>query len=451
MDQTKKTLIYVAVAVILAALALVAAPGRITPEAFVEQGALLFPDFTDPNEARTLEVVEFDKESGAAAPFKVTFTNGRWTIPSHHDYPADARERLAQAAAGLIDIHKDEFRTDNVSDHRATGVIDPLDEGASLEGRGKRITIRGQNDKLLADLIIGDPVPGRQGFHFVRLPGTNRVYASQMDLNISTRFQDWIDTDLMRIEKPLIDEVIIRNYSIDERTRAVNQRETLTLSKNDDGRWNLNNLRSGQKLDSLAVSDLLSALDSLSIVGVRPKPAGLSANLRADIDSVEIRQSDIMSLQSKGYYFSRDGQMLSNEGEVEVRTEQGLVYTLRFGEIVYGSGVAVSAGTADADANTGRENRYLFLSTSFDENYFPVPRQPINNEYVNKPESLWTAADFENRERSRQQQEFLSKITRGRQISKELNDRFADWYFVISGDIFDRIRRSRQDLILGQS
>jgi hypothetical protein len=57
----------------------------------------------------------------------VTFENGRWTIPSHHGYPADGKDRLAKTAAGLIGLTKDDFRTDNVADHEACGVIDPLD------------------------------------------------------------------------------------------------------------------------------------------------------------------------------------------------------------------------------------------------------------------------------------------------------------------------------------
>ena len=68
------------------------------------------------------------------------------TIPSHDDYPADGKERLAQTAAGVIDIKKDEFRSDNISDHEKFGVIDPLSQSAGLTGRGQRVTIRGNND-----------------------------------------------------------------------------------------------------------------------------------------------------------------------------------------------------------------------------------------------------------------------------------------------------------------
>ena len=139
--ETKKTLIFAGVAIVLSLLAVVTAPRRITPNAFLDQGELFFPEFNDPNEARTLEVIGFNEETGAAAPFKVTFKNGRWTIPSHHDHPADGADRLAQTAAGVIGIKKDDFRTDNAADPEACGVVDPLDDAAtSFKGRGQRVT-----------------------------------------------------------------------------------------------------------------------------------------------------------------------------------------------------------------------------------------------------------------------------------------------------------------------
>ena len=142
MNENKKTVVFVGVAVFLAALALVFAPRRITPDAFLDQGEPFFPEFTDPNEAVTLEVIDFDQNTGTADPFKVTFAGGRWTIPSHHDYPADGKERLAKTAAGVIDIKKDDFRSDAVSDHELCGVIDPLDETAGLCGKRFRLLPR---------------------------------------------------------------------------------------------------------------------------------------------------------------------------------------------------------------------------------------------------------------------------------------------------------------------
>ncbi len=126
---------------------MITTPSRVTPDAFLDQGEPFYPEFNDPNEAQSLEVIRWDEETGEAIPSKVVFADGRWSIPSHNNYPADGADRLAKTAAGAIGINKDDYRSDNVSDWEACGVIDPLDESASsLSGRGERVTIRVAND-----------------------------------------------------------------------------------------------------------------------------------------------------------------------------------------------------------------------------------------------------------------------------------------------------------------
>ena len=96
----------------------------------------------------------------------------------------------------------------------------------------------------------------------------------------------------------------------------------------------------GQEVDSTKMNDLLREVDDLKIVGVRPKPAGIDNRL----SGLTVSRQDVLSLQSRGYYMTRTGDLLSNEGELQVRTDEGVYYTLRFGEILYGSGEAISAG-----------------------------------------------------------------------------------------------------------
>jgi hypothetical protein len=450
MEENKKTLIFAGVAAVLALLALVAAPRRITPETFLDQGQPFYPEFTDPNEATTLEVIEFDEATGSAQPFKVTFKDGRWTIPSHHDYPADAKDRLAKTAAGIIDIKKDDFRSDNVSDHEACGVIDPLDETAGLTGRGQRVTVKGANDKVLADLIIGKPVEGREKMRFVRVPEQKRVYAARVDVDISTKFSDWIETDLLQVEKAKIDQVALKDYSINERTLTVEQRDNLVLDLKG-GVWKANNMQSTQQVDSVKMKQLLTTLDELQIVGVRPKPEGLSASLKKSEAGQAVSQADIMSLQAKGFYLTRDGQLMSNEGELQVHTKDGVSYTLRFGEVVYGSGLAVTAG-AEREGGKGEsgaaQNRYLFITTSFNESAFPKPKKPSNTDFLKKPDSLWTDEDHVNQALQNACDKWQRDVDQGRKLSENLNTRFADWYYVISADSFQKLRLKRQDLVV---
>lgn len=451
MSETRRTMTYAGAALLLLTLTFLTAPRHITPDAFLDRDEAFFPEFTDPNVATTLEVIEFDEETAAARPFKVTFNENKWTIPSHHDYPADGKERLAKTAAGVIGIKKDDFRSNNVADHEAFSVLDPLDQTVTtLKGRGKRVTIKGESGQILADLIIGNKLEGRANLRFVRLPDQKRVYVSRIDIDISTQFEDWIDRALLQVNQSDIEQMTLKDYSINERTGTINQRDVVILDRDQDS-WKANRMSSTQEVDSTKFDALLKAIEELSIVGVRPKPEGLSRSLSRSEGGEGMSQADLLSLQSKGYYFTRDRNLVSNEGELEIRSSQGVVYTLRFGEILYGTGDSVTAGTDtsnedDQEQGPG-ENRYLFITASFDPNRFPEPAQTNDTDFLNKPEDDWTDTDRKNKELKDNHDEWLRKVEEGRELSDRLNTRFADWYYVISSSSFDKVHLKRSDLI----
>jgi hypothetical protein len=147
-----------------------------------------------------------------------------------------------------------------------------------------------------------------------------------------------------------------------------------------------------------------------------------------------------LSLQSRGFYFTGDGQLLSNEGEMLIYTDDGVLYTLRFGEI---------AGT-ETSGEKGRivENRYLFITTQYDSATFVEPARTSNDEWINKPDSLLSPADIKNRELSTQWNIWRSKTESGIRLSDELNNRFADWYYVISSKSFDKLQMRREELVV---
>jgi hypothetical protein len=448
MLETKKTMIYAGVAIMLALTAFFMAPQRITPDAFEDQGDLFFPEFIDPNSAGALEVIEYDAESGTARPFKVVNHNGNWTIPSHNDYPADGKERLAKTAAGVIGIKRDDFRTDNVTEHEAMGVIDPLDQTAGLVGRGQRVTLKDNDGLVLADFIIGHKVEGRDNMRFVRVPDQKRVYAARMDIDLSTKFEDWIETDLIRISADEISRIELKDYSINERTMSVEQRDNLILNMKDGG-WKADKIRSGRMVDTSLMATMLTTLDELTIVGVHKKPDGLTASLTKGGENQSISSSDARSLRNKGFYFGRDGRLLSNEGELKVTVTDGVQYTLRFGEIVYGRGESSGDGTEGAGKEKSVvENRYLMITADFVNATFPEPPSPTNNEFIGKADSLMTEADRENQRRQIVHDDWYRDLESGRVATREANNRFAKWYYVISSDSYDKLRLSRDELIV---
>src|SRR5881275_2657738 len=97
MNESIRTLIFVAVAAVVALAAYASRPSidRETDGFNPVGGTALFPNFKDPLLAKTLEIKQFDEATARQTPFVVTQQpNGQWTIPSHGDYPADAEAQL---------------------------------------------------------------------------------------------------------------------------------------------------------------------------------------------------------------------------------------------------------------------------------------------------------------------------------------------------------------------
>ena len=104
---------------------------------------------------------------------------------------------------------------------------------------------------------------------------------------------------------------------------------------------------------------------------------------------------------------------------MQARTKDGITYTLRFGEVVYGSGEVVSAGGAsenDAKAGPG-ENRYLFITTEFDTKEFVEPAKPANTNFLNTPDSVWTSADKRNKELHEKHEKWQKKVESSQKLS----------------------------------
>lgn len=419
MTDARKTATFLGVALALLLLTWATAPRVRMPAVFAERGEVLFPQFWDPNAAASLEVIQFDARSAAVRPFKVQNRNGGWTIPSQHDYPADARDRLAQTAAAIIALKRDDFASDNAADHERSGVLDPLDATLpTINGRGTRLIVRGAEDQVLADVIVGNPVERSPGFRYIRQPGQRRVYVSHVgDLKISAAFADWIDRDLLQVSADEIDAVNPRNYSLNRSARRIDPGDTMLLQKIRDDKWTINGLNANEELDVAAVDALLRNLTNLTIVGVLPKPPGITATLRREVSSTMIAQGDRDDLARKGFYLAPDGQLISNRGELVIRTIRGVFYTLRFGDIAPGADAPAAettpARTANPQTTTPRENRYLFIMVDFDAQSATTP----------------------------------GRASEGAERARLLRARFAPWYYVIAAESFAQIRAERRDLV----
>jgi hypothetical protein len=383
-SQVIKTGVFVLGAVGLTVAAAWINPAGRRAEIFNDQGEPLFPKLRDVLAVKAIEVVDYDEAEAVARPFKVEMRRNRWIISSHYDYPAEARDRLAKTVAALVDLKKDLAVSDRVEDHAQYGVIDPLDQKvASLAGRGKRITLRDGYGDTLAEMVLGHAIKERAGYRYVRLPGQKRTYAVKTEADPSARFEDWVESDLLRISASQIRKITVNSYTINEQLgRIANAQRTVLVRDGSD--WKA---EGEQKPDRGKIQALVSTVDNLRIAGVRPKPAPLAAQLKSK-EGLALTLEAVMSLRQRGFFITPDGRLLSNEGEVSLETDSGLSYTLRFGEIVTGAGEPA----AKRQPKSG-ENRYLFVTVAGSD-----PRAP------------------------------------------EISARFADWYYVISGTDFAKLR-----------
>ena len=394
MTQQRITVTMAVVALVLALAAWAARDNLRVPPALAERGERLFPALTDVKAIGSLEVVEYDERTGTVVPFKVQNRNGRWTIPSEHEYPADAVARVAQVMANLSGLRKDDIASDSPADFEREGVLDPLDSTLpSVKGRGTRVTLRDARGTVTADLIIGRIVESRAQFRYVRRPDSNRTYISNVgNLQLSTAFSDWIQSDLLGVGNDEVNAISVRTYAVDRNEGSISTVGTILLEQTGRGGWRVNSIAA----DNAAVDALLTNLAGLRIVGVIPKPPAVADTLRRDAAQAQITSDDRRDLARRGFFLSPGGQLVSTRGEMVLRTARGLYYSLRIGELAPAGEVREKSDSA-AQVH---EHRYLFITVNFD------------------PAAARTEAMRDE----------------GMRAAAVLRERFAAWYYIVDAD-----------------
>lgn len=439
--MNRGTIMMLAIALGTAAGAWSMRPKDLPPAQFEDTGEALFPDFTDPAVATALTVVSWDEDDAKVVRFAVEQKGGRWVIPSHNDYPADGTERMGKAAASFIDVEKDVYYGDKVEDHARFGVLDPEGDEGKGDERGKRVTIKDASGTVLVDIIVGKEPEGKQGFLYVRKPGEKRVYGAKLQLDISTDFGDWIEKDLLHVERDEIVQVAYDPYSVDEaQGKVVGSNPVVAeLKMGEDGKEDWSALEptvapEGKALDGAKVRQMVTAAANVKIVGVRPRPEVLT----------------LQALQSKGFFVTPDGrQLFGNEGQASLITKDGIVYTLYFGEITFESGRALTAGGPEEgtkDAAEGAEgeegktaNRYMFVDVRYDAT--------LDGEATKAPASPSEEEGEMGEETPPAPPEVDEEAARkGAERAAKLRQRFDKWFYVISDASFKQIHKAPSEL-----
>ena len=494
---------------------------------------VLFPELTDAEKAASLEIIRYDDELATLYPFKVIKTGGVWVLPSHQNYPADAKDQLAAAATELVDLKALDVVTERAADHEVYGVIEPDQEKIKpgMTGVGQLIEIRDASGSKIARLIIGKEDKqagvgsGSRRLRFVRKAGQDPVYRVELDTSkFTTQFGDWIEKDLLKLTPWDVRSVELDNYTLaavesDGRLEVRQQRsEKMQLSYDDKASsWQLTSLetfpnedsaesvseelKNNEEVDSTKLNDLRNALGDLQIIDVARKPAGLSADLKAAESFVNDVEA-VSSLQQRGFLPLPSGAILSTEGQTVIGMKDGVEYVLRFGAgtTVTEPGKAGSGEDGDASGESAETAaRYLLVMAQFNEGLLEKPElaelpslpeeddkdgdsteQPKDEESEEEKaekeassdekepaDADVTAADLlkqadeaeaamqkaiedrrqVERENRRKQESFDEKVVEGKKRVAELNGRFADWYYIVSDEEFEKIHLNREAVI----
>ena len=398
MSESARTLTYAGVAVVsvigAGLFGYLSQPARVT--GFEAVGTEFYPDFRVASDADSLRVVSFDADTATIRQFSIAQgDDGQWVIPSHSNYPADAADRLNKTANSIIGIKKGAQKGSRESQHKELGVLDPLSEETDFDGRGQRVTLK-KGDDVLVDYIIGKKANEEDGanLYYVRMPKEPEVFIAEIDLDLSTKFSDWIEDDLLKVDSGDLREVIVNKYSVDEQRGLIRDQEVSTLTREKSfGDWKLEGLNEEtEEVKKKEVDDMVSAIDNLKIVGVRSKPKGINADLSVDPEIVKSQgqfQMMQIDLQEKGFFIQPTDppKLYANEGNVMAATAEGVVYTLNFGEVVSGTQEEIEIGAkkkddekkgedSPADSESNSNNRYLFVTAAFDKKYLEEPTKP---------------------------------------------------------------------------
>jgi hypothetical protein len=519
MNENKKTITFLAAAIVAVAIATFTSPTKRDPSAKPNlMGQSLFESF-DPRSVTGIEIIEVDEEDIQSKSIEVTQTDKGWFIrrPGKADYPANADNQLKDVASILFDLRIIDQAGEGAGEHAKFGVLDPSKTDTTESGIGRLIHLKNNSGSNLASLIIGEEVEGLPSTYFVRKPDQNAVFRVEVRnaRDVSSKFVDWVEQDFLDLDKWKIRQVTLDNYDVNLAQGQINRASDPFVLNFADSKWSLagSPLKDNEELDKEVLDALKDALDDLEIIDVERKPDILIKNLEQGSEFFSNlrdanNQAVVQSLQQKGFYTiaAKDAagqtvpKVVSNKGEVLVGMESGVEYVLRFGEIYRGP---------EDDENSTGDSRYIYAFARVNESLIAPPeleqipspkgakgpegdKGPIakpgsppdftpptappsitpppppteakgkkakvvatdknSSSKVNAQQAKKNAEQDAEVARikasnARKQKEYDDKVAKARQRASELNQDLAGWYYVISNDVYEKIRLDRSSFV----
>jgi len=417
MSESAKTYSMIGAAVVLLAVATLTRPKLTSNESEGQINQSLFPDWKDASAAKSLEIASVDETTNSLNDFKVADLDGRWVVPSHDNYPAIAEDKVVKAASSIIGLHVLAVKSDAPGDQELYGVVEPSEKTlttSGFPGFGRLVVVKDSAGKDLARLIVGkedksSAEGGPSNLRFVRRAGQDRIYRVSLDTDVlTTKFQDWVDTDILAMKQPWdVDSLLLRDYALD---KSVVRKNDVDLTFDEKANWSIKKLTEfkgnepavtklppDEELDSSKLNDLKTNLSGLKLVDVLRKPAGFIAKLKGGKDYLGDPEA-LRSLDENEFFGvprQAPTDIFSSGGDLTVGMKDGIEYTVRFG----GAGVTLKSdsgekkGAASAkDSKHTNLERVVFVTARFNPDLIPKPElEPLPT--AKKPDEKKPAVD----------------------------------------------------------
>ncbi len=426
-----------AAAIVFGAIYFYPQPAEIVVDAKVNQN--LFETY-ETNDVRSISIAQYSDDSNRIEQFRLRRKGERWVIPSAGDYPATRIARIGEVAKSLLDRTVLSLATEDEQGHVEYGVVDPTETGgkSSRSSLGMRIDLLDRNRGDIASLIIGKPVPGNNDGvqrHYVRVPGQPAVYELEISKNIfKTRFEDWIDPNLMELPPPNSTEVSISQVDVDQYRLNPNRianslRKSITRTRFEIDKARVKKLKfesfkdgefAEQKLTATQQGEVQSTLRSLlniryiDVVG-KPKAAAtvlLNPSKLSDAAAFE-------PLEQFGFRIGKAGEIEAANGEVSATTTDGVRVRLLVGTL------AQRADSENLDLNF-----HSMLIAELQESSFEEPTKPEGVEEDSSENKIYLRA--------------MEELNRKRKSAElridDLNKNWSKWIYIVPETTVNAIR-----------
>jgi hypothetical protein len=411
MNESIRTLIFVGVAGLIGLVAYATKP---RPQAPAAASAGDIVQAFDVSEANSFKIERYNPDDQKLSTFEVAKEGGRWVIPSHGNYPADAQSQLQKVASfftGMKAIGGEQSH--DLKQHAKFGVLQPTaDTTGDGKGYGTVVTIADSTGKDLVHLVVGlsaapndsEGKSAAKSYRYVRKVGQDAVYVVEVSLDaITTRFSDWIEQDLLKLNSFDIAKLSLHDYSL-IRVQDVNgiglsqdvRMDTTVKWNSESNNWDLEKmlifagneksdegLAPDEELNKTKLDGVKTAVDDLKIVDVERKPPELFQALKDEklardpLARRALAEFGFFALTEPG---GKRIKVFATNGALSVSMKDGVRYQLYFGD-------PKSAEKEDSK----KLNRYLMVMAELDESMLVRPMlaaedEPLGPDPTDKPD-----------------------------------------------------------------